>query len=474
MRTRAAACSALVGLVLGCGPTVPPPGQVHAPQASTAGSAAVTPTAQPPAGASASPSAAPSVAPRPELPFRLAWMVPSTPWTKAVAIAPWGDVVSFGARMLRIHAADTGKLLGETATCFTFPGAFGFVGRGSGALVCEDSIQVFTFPGAKYRGVRKLTGQARAAAFGGKLVAVGFAEGPLRLFSTGDWQQTAELPALGRVSALALSRDDRALAIGYEDGRIGWRDLGSGSERLLSGAAGHPVSALAFSPLGRRLFAAAGPFSAVWDTDGVEPTRVFTVVRQVSAARWLDEQDVVTTGADGLLALGVADGSARSVGDGSDAASRPPVALDLSADGHLLCTGAPDSSLRCFARGAVPTPEPLPVAATTADACVPAGSEQVVLDGRLVGHTGRHVMVKADAATELPAVGRCARLVRHVQGADGGLATSAWTDVGEVRIEDVHKDLIRATLLGAEPPADGPKARAFEYDTPVRLVWAKR
>jgi hypothetical protein len=96
------------------------------------------------------------------------------------------------------------------------------------------------------------------------------------------------------------------------------------------------------------------------------------------------------------------------------------------------------------------------------------------MDGRLVGHAGRRVMVKADMATELPAVGGCAKLIRHVQGADGGLATSGWAEVGEVRIEDIRKNVIRATLLGPEPAPGGAKPKPLEYDTPVRLIWAKR
>jgi hypothetical protein len=451
-------CWALVGLLVGCGPTVPAPRPLRAATDPARGRPATPDSvAASASGSSSAPATAPP-AERPELPFRLAWMVPSTPWIKAVAIAPWGDVVSTGARMLRIHAAESGKLRGETATCFTFPGALGFVGEKTGALVCEDSIQVFAFPGAKYRGVRKLVGQARVAAFGRRLVAVGFAEGPVRLFSTGDWQQTAELPVLGRVSALGLSRDDRALGVGYEDGRIVWHDLAARSQRVLEGTARHAVSALAFSPLGRRLFAASGPASAVWNAAGGMPERSFDVVRQVSAARWLSEDDVATVGADGLLVLGPGDGSARSIGDGSDASSGPPVTLDLSLDGRFLCTGAPEGSLRCFA----------------ADDCVPSGTSRLVLDGRLVGHNGKHVMVKADAAPELPPVGRCAKLMRHVQGADGGLATSGWVEVGEVRIEEIRKDVVRATLTGPDLAGDGQKSAVLEYDTPVRLVWAKR
>jgi hypothetical protein len=288
---------------------------------------------------------------RPELPYRLAWLVPSAEWIEAVSIAPSGDVVAFGARMLRVHARETGRMLTETATCPAVPNGFGFVGPSDGALVCEDRIDALTFPGAASRRARKLPGKASAAAFGAGVVAVADEQGAVRLFDPRTWRERKTIAAAGAVTTLALSRDGALLGVGLGDGRVRIHRGASAEPIEIEARLGHAVRVLAFSPSGELLFGSAGPLVAVWRTADGGLVRAFRMVREVGVARWLSEQDVAVTGPDGLLVLFVGDGSARSIGDGSDAGSAPPVALDASNDGRVLCLGAPATSVRCFVRG---------------------------------------------------------------------------------------------------------------------------
>lgn len=463
--------AAVAVLVAACGRELPAPETAR-----HSGEPAPGASAAPPSGtATASVPASTPPAARAELDFRLAWLVPSPAWTKAVAIAPWGDVVSYGSRSLRLHGGASGKLLAEASTCFTFPNAFGFVGPSAGALVCEASIDVFEFPGATFHGVLKLPGKARAAAFGSTMVAVGFAEGPLRLYSTRDWRLASEIQVAGKPSALALSRDERRLAIGLDDGRAFVRDLGQGSEVPLATKLGPAVSALALSPDGSQLFVGAGPRAGVWSASDGTPIAPLALVGEVSAARWLAADELVTTGRDGLLVVSVPDGAVRTLGDGSDAANRPPVTLDLSLDGRVLCTGAPEGSLRCFSRGGPPSAAELPRPAVQPDGCVPDAARAVSVAGRVQSHSGRHLLLRIDGGAELPPVGACVRLLRHLRTAQGQLDTSSWPEVAQLRVEELRKDVVRADIVAgpAAAQAGDPEARPLDYDTPVRLVWSK-
>ena len=148
-----------------------------------------------------------------------------------------------------------------------------------------------------------------------------------------------------------MSRDGASFAVGQQDGRVRLYRPASADPLQIEARPGHSVRTLAFSPNGELLFGSAGPLVAVWHTTDGAVANTFRMVRDVGAARWLSAEDVAVTGPDGLLVLRVGDGSARSIGDGSDAGSTPPEALDVSDDGRLLCIGAPAGSVRCMARG---------------------------------------------------------------------------------------------------------------------------
>jgi len=400
----------------------------------------------------------------------LIWVTDSAPFNKAVVIAPSGDVVAFASRKLRLHAGHSGRLLAQQDTCFTFSNSFGFVDERSGALVCENNIKLYSFPQITYQGQRSLPGKARVAAFGGQRLAVGFAQGPVRVIATTDWRQIAEVAVDRRPAKLALSVDGRWLAVGFEDGRLVLHDLGSNKKQRLSPRRMHGVSALAFSRTGGRLFACAGPFVALFATETGELAKRFRVLKSVTGARWISEQEIATVGEDGLLILNTGDGSARSVNEGSTVGDRPAVVLDSSADGKVLCTGRPEGKITCYGRG---RPSPPATSAPTVGA---RSSGITRTEGRLINHTGKRLVLKALAQTAIPPVGISATLLLHVHTKTGALTTSGWAELAKVRVVDVDKDVVRmaivedtsAGVLGAS------KGDPFGYDAPVRLVWVPR
>ena len=67
----------------------------------------------------------------------------------------------------------------------------------------------------------------------GRFVAVGFAEGPVRVYGTSDWSQTGYFALGERASSLALAPDERMLAVGLRNGRLVLCDLSTNQQRSL-------------------------------------------------------------------------------------------------------------------------------------------------------------------------------------------------------------------------------------------------
>lgn len=390
------------------------------------------------------------------------------PWTKAVIIAPWGDVVSLASRQLSLLAGDTGDLLAQKAICYTFPDGFGFVRRTTGVLVCEDSIKVFSFPGLTYRGVRSLPGKARTASFGERYVAVGFAEGPVRVYDARDWSQYARFALGERASSLALSPDERVLAVGLRDKRLVLCELDSKRQRSLQPRPAEPLTVLSFSPDGARLLAGTRASAAVWTVADGSRERVLGALRGLSAAAWTSAGEIATAGAGGLGLVRLADEAVRGIDDSPPGSSQPPVDLAVSPDGRVLCTGAKRGAVRCYAKGGID--RRVAGRRGSVDAADPA---VVVTPGRLIGHTGHRLTMQAHPHTQLPSAGGRASLRRHVLVVEGELTTPGWPEIAEVTIDEVRKGRLHLTILqdkSASVMADG-RTDPFEYDTQVRLVW---
>ena len=448
---------------LACGPTVAPPTPAFAP---SDGRLLLS--------AEQGPSAAPSTQGSAE--FRPLWTVVAASWNRAVVLAPWGDVVSFGSRELRYHAARSGEVIGRQPACVSSTRAVGFVDAHNGALVCEQDIRIFSLPDLRFWATRPLPGRAQEAAFGGPRVAVAFDHGPVRLFDTADWAQAGELEVGGRVTALALSSDGGQLAVGYQDGRLAVRRLPQGAERMLSSRRGHhPVLAVAFSPDGAELFAAAGPRAEVWSLGDGSLGRRFRVVTGVNAARWLSAREIATVGAEGLLLLDRATGAARTVAEGPLFGSRPPASLDASRDGRVLCTGEPKGMVRCYARGRAAEGAASGAAATVGAGGAPP-SRAVIARGRVVARSGKQLTVELPAGSELPPVGAVARLLQHMQAEPGSAVASGWLHVADVRVDEVDGEVLGLTVATEKVPLDAAESRSelLARQSSVKLSWSQR
>ncbi|MBW2454726.1 MAG: hypothetical protein JRI68_09450 [Deltaproteobacteria bacterium] len=453
----AALAPCLLMTALGCGPVVPRPN----PTVQAAPSPDPAATTEPVPGAD-DPTQGAAAQQRRHL--RLAWTTQTRPFNKGVALAATGHVAVLGSRSLSLHHGRSGARLAEADVCFTFADAFAFVAEDMGALVCEDAVRLYSVPELDYRGMRELPGQARVASFVPGRAAVGFASGPVRIYDTPSWEERQVVEVDQRVTALALSADGQRLALGLEQGEIVVHHLSNKAARRVSVKRGLEVVALAFSPEGSQVFAAAGPLAAVWDLDAQTLRRRFRTVADVSRARWLGPDEIASAGRDGLLLLDVAEGAARSLGGGWSLGSGTAAGLAVAPDRQVVCAAEREGEVACFSRGKLPATGQLPVTAGTA---VGAGR---TMAGRVVVLQGTRLQVRALAGSTFPAAGTDVTILRYTEAQVGPVRTARWLAVAKGRVIKLKKDVVHLRIAGAVkdlPDVTDP----LVYDTAVRLTW---
>jgi WD40 repeat protein len=140
----------------------------------------------------------------------------------------------------------------------------------------------------------------------GRMLAAAFRDGSVRVWSTGDWKQSAELRiAAGSAHALQFTPDGRQLAVGTTDGNVLLWTVDDWSQQL-SLKTSDEVLAMAFSSDGRVL--------AVCHRDG--RIGLWDLARQSLRAQWLAHDtgaSLVRFAADGgsLVSCGL-DGGIRT------------------------------------------------------------------------------------------------------------------------------------------------------------------
>jgi hypothetical protein len=442
--------------MIGCGAVVAKPSP-SAPK-----KRAVLSASKPEASQSSAPIA--SVAPSTEDPFRfrLAWQRQLSPFNKGLALAPSGHLAVLASRRLSLHELRGGEELAHADVCFTFPAAFAFVGPTSGALVCEDTIKLFSLPKLEYRGRKALSDKARIAASGGAWLAIGSASGAVRIYDTADWKLVRELAVASPPTALALAANGSRLAIGLESGLVQVMPLtdaapmSAAPAQLFSVKRGFPVKAAAFDDSGALLFAAAGPAAVVFDASGAE-RRIFRVAQNVTAAQWLSEGRIAVIAEGSLMLLDERDGGAHSVPWSGTA----PESLVTARDKDVVCAASQDGRVACFSHGALPLVRELPRARE------PGAPDAKHMVGRVLGITGRQLQIKAQSGEVPPAVGDEVLVLRYRERKLEDLVRAEWVEAARGKVVESEKDrLVLEVKIGLGPDAGG-----FSYDTPVQLVW---
>jgi hypothetical protein len=394
-------------------------------------------------------------------PFSLAWSLQTKPFNKGVAVSGGGYVASLASRHLSLHD-HRGKRVADRDVCFTFNEALGFVADATAAVVCENEISLYAVPALELSGVRALPEQAREAAFAIGRVAVGFAKGPVRVYETETWTETNDVPVDQRVTALALSRDGKHLAIGLEGGDVLLRDLVRNQTSRINIKRGFAVDALDLSPNATKIFAAAGPIVAVYRVDNGAMEQRFRSVGGVSAARWVGGEEIGSVGRDGLLLLDVTDGTVGSVG--GVAGGEAPVSIVVARDDQL-CSAGDDGMLFCYARGKLPPTLRVPITSA-------GGIDAVRMAGRVshFGATRKRLQVRAHPRMPIPPVGANVAILRYTEAMVGEMKSARWIEVADGAVSRVKDGVVYLRLAGALRNVDL-HSDPLPYDTPIKLVW---
>jgi len=395
----------------------------------------------------------------------VAWIEQRAPFPKGLAIGD-GVVAMSSSRRLGLFDLRTGKKLVDREVCFTFPGSLGFVGAKQLVLVCEDGIKLFALPSLQFTGVREFSRPGKMAAFSKDRVVVAFEGGTVEVIGASDGEVLSSFKVSPRVTALAVSRDARRIAVGLDNGEIILHTAATKARDRVELRAGFAVTALAFSPAGKVLFSSGGPVSASWTLAEKKVVRraAYRGLEAVTDAAWLTNHALATIGKDGLLLWDDAKNGSRSLGGGR---LGQPLAVAASLGGRSLCVAERDGRLACLGRG------------KSASFAVRGLFESVSSDkmsgGRVVARHGRLIRIKAHAGSALPTQGAPVTVYRYVETQKGKLTQANWSQISEGEVIKIDGDMIHVRV----PPSsltvlNVKSARGLEplhYDVPVRLRW---
>lgn len=433
--------------LLGCGKTVPAPS-----------SPSPTGDEMPHDIALASESPALAAEPAPSAgPFHLRWAAQGEPYGEALAVASDGHVAVITKGKLAIRDG-RGNLLTEGPLCDAL--AATFLGPQKLLVICDRALSVWRMPQLERQRYVPLPEATRAAAFASAHLAVGFADGVVRLYEMPSLEMVDAFRANEPVAALALSRDGQWLAAGLDSGELVIRDRDADDLTRHQVKVGLPVSGLSLASDDQRLFVVAGPLAEIWSRKERRPERRFATISSVAAAEWLDDGTLASVGRDGLLLLDPETGAARSLGGGVTSA-QPGSALGVDAAGRRFCVLEPDGRLACYGRGGAANRQIV--------SPIPGGVAETSTTGRVVHHRDDALEVRAHAEAPLPDKGTLVRVFRYRQVRVSGAQSIRWIETTEGEVEGVQGDVVEVRIgqIRNHEGFDSP----LTNELPVKLVW---
>ena len=294
------------------------------------------------------PPSAPVLAELPAGPLRKAWTANTQVWNRAVVVAPFGDVISLGARRIHVHARDTGKVLESGETCYARSRhALAFQTHERAVLACAHQVVALSFPGLQSTILAELQGAVTAAAASAEFVAYSLRGGDIRVLDASTGKEVERVVASGDVEELAWSTDLSMMGIGLENGSVIVRDRRSGVQReILKG--NRRASGIAFSSDDAELFVHNASFEArVIDPRSGVAKRTHRVGPWISTTASLGPGFFATAGSGGLI-LYKAGAEALAIPWDETGSTPSCEGLGVSQDGSLLCAGDRKGQVVCF------------------------------------------------------------------------------------------------------------------------------
>lgn len=371
----------------------------------------------------------PGAAPRPRPPgpagYRLAWTTDVPAEIDGIAVAPSGDVLSYGGGKMDLRARDTGKILESGRLSWALDNAFGFLDDSRGVMICREEIIEVRFPGLLTRKVFTFQKTQWKGAVGRRRVAVtGGAE--VQVIDTSRWVVIDRFQTDRTVDSLAFSPDEETLVFGIgshngtsgKHGRIWARDLATASTRALLTDSQSQVLDLSVSPDGSEVFANIDfDFVQVIPLRPARPGRstVYPAKFGFDHGRYLGPGLVSIAGSDGLFLFSKKGAPLRL----STANSR---ALGASADGALVCSGG-SKHLSCFTARPIPPSEYRPATGP------PPLAE---LRGSLLSREDDRLRMSPGVAPAAVLQAQTGRIFAYLK--EPGAAKGFWFSVGDVEL----------------------------------------
>lgn len=325
--------------------------------------------------------------------IRLTWSVKvrTLDSTRGVAIAPSGEVISYGLKddmvtfprrgkasaspvigfgttdgpgslsYLYIHSRSGGDVLQTVPICRSseiLEDGLKWVDSHRAILVCKKELVAMSWPSLERKKLVKLMMDANVTAIGAKRVAIGMdtemgKPGQVRIYDLSSGVQVAHISTRGYVEALALSPDDHLLAISEyifseDKGSVQIYNLQARKTLFQIETGRYQVRHIAISPDGREfLMQSRDWYADAYRLDAAAmPIRSYKHPGQwLSAIRYISPELIVTLSP--ALTLLPRQGEPRQLAIPSGGLSLSGLAV--SSDGTLLCSSDADNhQLVCF------------------------------------------------------------------------------------------------------------------------------
>jgi WD40 repeat protein len=259
-------------------------------------------------------------------------------------IPPPGDTLLAIERhgQIRFHSLADGKVSRTGSVCVGNDGNIGFTAADRFASVCEDHVEIWTFPALAQDASHKLAEDMNTAAAAAGRVAVDVEDKPhIRVFDSASWKTVDDFDtdAVLNEDSMAFSADGKRLVFSTHGG-LQIRTLATHkTARLLESQA----VALAFSPDGKRVFANTGGTSTLeLDADSGGQLHGWRGLL-LRTASYASADLVVANGIDGLQLF-----SGSGPDDPPTLAGYDRASTSLN-DGAIVCA-AGDAVTACFRR----------------------------------------------------------------------------------------------------------------------------
>lgn len=280
--------------------------------------------------------------------FAPQWKVYNTGWSDDMVVSNDGWVVAFGRSYIHYHEAGSGATTNRIHFASVVDGGAKINGPKSVLAISGYSknakIWNITVPNCTKKLEATITGvRPSFASYGENSVAIGGKNGTVVVYNLQTKQELSRIKLNAPISSLALSPNEKIVAIGTDSSQLYIHDVGTQKTALFKNTQRHP-DALSFSPDGSKLFCRSASFLAtIYSAKDGTIISTHKTGSWLVESQWISHKEILASGSDGLLLYTVGIKSGQKLKDPKgQLLKRSFEGIGISPNGRYLCAGDRD------------------------------------------------------------------------------------------------------------------------------------